>query len=173
MAKDARKFEEEWRKVEDNFHVYLYKSGFPREDIEDMLQKTAMKAWRNYNTLCGEFGPWAYKILYHVKVDQIRSKKKTNKIVPIDDLIAEIADGKQNPHRYAETHLMVMQFMSELTQMERDVMYLREVEGQTFKKVGEELGVSESNADYHHKKAVRKLRESYPELVLHFKDQNK
>ena len=154
-------FVKDWRIVEGKLAGYFYRKGCPEEDSLDLVQETAIRAWRNYGTLKGDFKPWVFSIAKFTFIDYLRKKKQVDEIE--DE--ASIQDLSPDPGSRAVNSELLRQCLEELEPIDRECLVLHDAEGYKFEIIAEMLGISVSNAHYHVDKARKYLCERFPDLV--------
>jgi len=158
-SEEHRIFEKSWTAVKGRIAGYFYSNDCSSDDIDDLLQETALKACKNYATLKEEdkFVQWVFGIAKHTWFEYMekRDRKKSRD--------AKIKYPHMNPG--AEDSLvrdiLVRQCLEELDPEDRDCLILHDLEGYNSEEIGERLGKSRSNAHYHVKKARKELREKF------------
>ena len=159
-TEEQNSFERSWRNCEDSLTGYFYRKGCPEEDTKDLMQETAMRGWKNFSSLKGEFKPWIFTIAKRTFIDYLRKRKPTSEIV--DNVVV---DSRPGPSQHAITKSLLSQCLKVLDPIDRKCLTLHDFEGLNFEKIGEMLGISTSNAHYHANKARSGLRESFPDLL--------
>ena len=158
---DQRRFEREWRGIEPKLAGFFFRKGCPRDDIDDLVQETALRSWTNYSSLKSDFASWVWGIAKHVFYDYIRKRKKVSELEEED----EITDTAPDPGTRTISKVLLKQCLKKLDPLDRKCLILHDSAGKNLKEISEELGISLSNAHYHVDKARKILQESFPELV--------
>lgn len=161
MQEAHRNFDKQWDLVKKQVEGYFFRLGCSPEDTLDLVQETAMGAFRNHSSLKGDFRSWAFGIARNVFKNYL-SKRKNNAPLVEDDIIE---DSRANPERRALAKSVMEQCIGELDKLDRDCLILHDYHQYKFEKIAEILGISVSNAHYHTDKARTYLRARHPELV--------
>ncbi len=155
------KFESTWREVESKINGYFIRRGCSRNDIDDLTQEVAVRAWKNFHRIKGEFKPYAFGIAKYVYINYINDKAN----FADDDRIALVADSSLNPSQESEVKELIDTCLETLDPIDRECLTLHDLHGQNFEEISRILGISRSNAHYHIEKARKLLRETFPELL--------
>jgi RNA polymerase sigma factor (sigma-70 family) len=163
---DHRNFEKSWAGIEKRLGVLFYRRGCPPEDIKDLLQETVRRAWEHRNNLKGNFDPWAYGIARNVLREYL--DKINHSVFRGDSPDTYIQHDE--PDEQTLIRVMVQQSLQELDEIGRKCVTLHYLEGHSFEKIAEILGISLSNAHYHVDKACKELRKRFAGNLRQRKD---
>lgn len=146
------------------------------EEARDIVQITFVRLWEHRDRFDERWAPntWIYRIATNLAIDYLRtraSRQKTSEPLRMHVLHAE--DGRfrsQSAQLHAEEVAAIFQELaSELSEQQRLVFQLREIEDMPSKEVAEIVGVRESTVRNHLFNARRELRrrllERYPEYA--------
>jgi RNA polymerase sigma-70 factor (ECF subfamily) len=125
------------------------------EDARDIVQNAFIKAYQNLDAFRIEssFYTWIYRIAMNLAIDWCR-KRGRRKTTSFDEAIAnrdedgEILETHQveSPHKALsrkQLQAKIFAAMEELTEEQREVVLLREVEGLSYKEIAESMGIPE------------------------------
>ncbi len=146
-----------------------------REDARDITQEAFVKAYRSLKgfRLEASFYTWLYRIAMNLAIDHTR-KRKRREIAGFDESIAsKDADGgidrihhEGSPSKALERKQLlgrIMDCMQKLSDDQRQVILLREVEGLSYKEISDVMGIPEgtvmSRLFYARKKLQKMLAE--------------
>jgi RNA polymerase sigma-70 factor (ECF subfamily) len=130
------------------------------EDAEDAVQDGFLHAYRALDRFRPDqaFGAWLYRIVSNAALDIVR-RRKVREADPLSDAVPlpfrDPAEGGELRQRIAEA-------LRALTERQRSVLVLHDVEGFTHGEIGSMLGIPEGTArsDLHHARAaMRRLLE--------------
>ena len=132
-----------------------------REDIEDLVQETFVRAFRRIETFRGgsSFRTWLMTIGSNVLKDAWR-KRKRGRVIPLDD--REIVDGSSDPHGDAvagDLALRVSRCVQALPRLQRDVFLLRAQQGLDYEEIAQALDTTPGSARVHYHHAVKRLKD--------------
>ena len=160
----TEEFERLWNNVNSRVASYFFRNGCPEEDVKDLTQDVALRAYRSFGTQTGDFKSWIYTISKRVFVEYVKMKKREIRA----DSRVEAVNPNPNPDSNAVYKVLVGDCLRELDPKERVSLYYHDALGWKFEEIGEKLGISRSNAHYQVENARRKLREMYPDLVREY-----
>jgi RNA polymerase sigma-70 factor (ECF subfamily) len=139
---------------------FLYSSGAPRDEVEDLVQETLFRAFRRLDTWRGDasFRSWLLTIASNLLRDHFRSRK-SHQLVSLDH--QEIL-GPADPHgdlAAGEAEERLRQGLAALPRLQRDVFLLRAQEGTEYEEIAAALGTTPGAARVHYHHAVKRLKE--------------
>jgi len=153
------------------YQQYAYNLAFrivcDDDDARDVVQESFIKIWKKMKQFdtSTKFSTWMYTIVTNTSIDFLR-KAKRREIVSIENLEDRIHSVDSNP----ETHLdnketgQLIQLASEsLSQKQKLVFALRELQGIGTEEVGEILGLPADSVKsnlYHARKSIREKLQS-------------
>ncbi len=153
-----------WREIYDAssdslFNFLCYQTG-DREAAKDLLQETfvtAMKAVENFRG-DGSLHGWLRSIALHKTLDWRRSlaRRARKHLGFIAEAPSETDLGPEPSFRSEQDALQ--EAINSISPKQRAAMLLRELEGLSFKELGEELGCAEATARVHYHRAGEVLR---------------
>ena len=146
------------------------------EEARDVVQVTFLKLWQNRDRFDERFSPntWIYRIATNLAIDHLRSRQSRQKNNEPVRLHLESSFAGRERHERARLHegevMAIFQELSQdLTEKQRMVFLLREVEGLPSKEVAEIVGCRESTVRNHLFNARKVLRREilarYPEYA--------
>lgn len=164
--------------------IYAMVVGMVRDEAEarDLVQNAFIKAYQGLDTfrLDSSFYTWLYRIAMNLAIDSCR-KRRRRKTGSFDEAIAardedgemlelHHADGPAEALHRKELRQRIFAAMEELTEEQREVLLLREVEGLSYAEIAESMGIPEgtvmSRLFYARKKMQGLLRDA-PEAPTH------
>ena len=128
------------------------------EDAEDAVQEGFLHAFRAFDRFLPDqpFGAWLYRIMANASLDLVRRRK----VRDTEELSEASAAPFRDPGEADELRRRLSEALTELTDRQRSVIVLHDVEGFTHGEIGSMLGIPEGTArsDLHHARAaLRKL----------------
>lgn len=144
------------------------------EEARDIVQVTFFKVWENRAKFDDRFSPntWIYRIATNLAIDHLRARQSRERSAEPArrhfQLMADNSAGVSGPKlEEREVSKIFAELADDLTEKQRAVFVLREVEGRSSEEVAELVGCREStvrNHLFHARKVLRAaLRERYPE----------
>ena len=124
-----------------------------REDAEDILQQTFIRAFDNLNKFHGKssFYTWIYRIAVNTSTDFLRSRagKHLDKSLDnsaegrslMDSLAAPDSENPENETRKNELAAFINEAIAKLGDEHRKVLILREISGFSYNEISEATGI--------------------------------
>lgn len=166
---DPTKFEPLYRKYYSPILRYLQQRIEDQEaalDIASQVFIKALKNIKNYEFRGVPFGSWLYRIakseLYQQFRDQQSSKTvrlENQQLASVDELFLDPSDSDTN-------RLKLLKALQSLKPDQLKLIEMRFFEQQSFKEIGESLGLTENNAKVKTFRAVEKLRIQFMKTKL-------
>ncbi len=130
-------------------------------DAEDVCQDAFVTALRRMEECRrpDQFGAWLLAIVRN-RAHDFRRRRTVRDALPLDAALA--ASGGPDPHREAERGELrrdLLGAMEGLSETQREVVLLHDLEGWSHREIGEKLGMSDGSARVHLFKARKTLRE--------------
>jgi RNA polymerase sigma-70 factor, ECF subfamily len=130
------------------------------EDAEDAVQDGFLHAYRALDRFRPDqpFGAWLYRIISNAALDLVRRRK----VRDAEQISDAVALPFRDPAEAAELRERLLEALKVLTDRQRSVLVLHDVEGFTHGEIGSMLGIPEGTArsDLHHARAaLRRLLE--------------
>lgn len=143
-------FEQLFRQYRDGLQNFLMRNLRNREDAEDVLMQTFLKAWRNRETFRGVVSEkqWLYGIASRVAIDLYRSRSR-RPVERVDDLgdgepKALNGEGPRNPADLVletERRHEIREVVSRLAPDQRQLVELHYFDGYRYDEISELLGI--------------------------------
>jgi len=137
-------------------------SSARREDVDDVVQDTFVRAFASLATFRGESSlrTWLFTIARRLLVDRGRATGRGAAEVPLTEGDAVTDFGALDGLIATETEGRLGAALRRLTATQRDVFSLRVGDGLSYKEIAAVLGTTEGAARVHYHNAVRALKES-------------
>ena len=146
------------------------------EEARDVVQVTFFRLWEKRDRFDQRWSPntWIYRIATNLAIDQLRSRRSRQKNLEPIRLHQQDAFSLRSRRDRAQVHehevmAIFHELAGELTDKQRSVFLLREVEGMASKEVAQIVGCRESTVRNHlfnaRKILRRELIERYPEYA--------
>lgn len=124
------------------------------EDAEDAVQEGFLHAYRALDRFLPDqpFGAWLYRIMANASLDLVRRRK----VRDADELSDTAPAPFRDPGEADELRRRLTASLRTLTDRQRSVIVLHDVEGFTHGEIGTMLGIPEGTArsDLHHARAA-------------------
>ncbi len=152
------------------------------EDARDIVQIAFIKVWDSRHRFDRRFSPntWIYRIVSNLAIDHLRSRKARMRSLEGFHLQLEHQRGELGARQFAplsepEVRAIFGQLAQTLTEKQRAVFVLREMEGLKGTEIARILGLRPSTVRNHLLNSRRILRqellERYPEYARHIRDE--
>jgi RNA polymerase sigma-70 factor (ECF subfamily) len=146
------------------------------EEARDVVQVTFFRVWENRKKFDERWSPntWIYRIASNLAIDHLRSKRSRERShEPVRQHLRQVADGSAQRDlsrlQHSEVAAIFRELASDLSEKQRMVFLLREVEGLSSPEVSQIVGCRESTVRNHlfnaRKVLRRELRRRYPEYA--------
>lgn len=148
------------------------------EEARDVVQITFVRIWEKRDSFDERWSPntWIFRICTNLAIDQLRSRQTRERgQEPVRTHLRQVASGSQKEELAQLQQKEVLRIFHELaeglSERQRAVFVLREVEGLSSQEVAEVIGCRESTVRNHLFNARKILREEvmarYPEYSRH------
>jgi RNA polymerase sigma-70 factor (ECF subfamily) len=146
------------------------------EEARDVVQVTFFKVWENRRKFDERWSPntWIYRIASNLAIDHLRARRSRERShEPVRQHLRQVADGRAHRDlsrlQQGEVAAIFRELAASLSEKQRMVFMLREVEGLSSPEVAQMLGCRESTVRNHLFNARRYLRgellRRYPEYA--------
>lgn len=150
-----------------------------RAEVEDLVQETFLKAFRKLDTFQQQssFYTWLYRIATNTILDTLKRRSR-NPVQAVADpeLLIGAGEGLESKTVRPDARLerdeiieITREVLSELPEIFRTTLVLRELEGHSYQEIAEELGISigtvESRLFRARARFKQRLAQRYPEFV--------
>ena len=149
------------------------------EEARDVVQVTFFKVWENRTKFDERWSPntWIYRIASNLAIDHLRSRKSRERShEPVKQHLRQVADANSSRDlsglQHSEVAAIFRELSAGLSEKQRMVFLLREMEGLSSAEVAGILGCRESTVRNHlfnaRKILRRELLRRYPEYAAGF-----
>jgi len=143
-----------------------------REEARDVVQLTFLRVWENRGRFDERWSPntWLYRIATNLAIDHLRSRRgRLERSEPLRQHVLGLVEGRRSVAlanlQQREVARILDELAAELTERQRLVFLLREIEGLTSPEVARIVGCRESTVRNHLFTARKHLRR---EMVRRF-----
>src|SRR5829696_5898351 len=173
---DDRAFEALYERYHRRIHAYVHGMVKDHQRAEDVTQEVFVSALRRMRATERPiaFKPWVYEIAKNACIDQFRRSKRAEEIsFDADEGLAPSDYGRLvSPEPVPETALAAKQQLEQmvgafggLSEAHHQILVLRELEGLSYREIGEKMGLSRPAVESTLFRARRRLSEEYDELA--------
>jgi RNA polymerase sigma-70 factor (ECF subfamily) len=148
--------------------VYLLAN---RQEAEDVTQEVLVRLWRRGGEVsAGKIGPWLMRVTRNACIDAARRSKDKGRI-PIDETpgvnLFDRAPGPESKAQASQLGRFLLQALESLSEPSRSVVILREIQGMSYREIGEALEMPVDNVRVTLHRGRRRLREELREVYDH------
>jgi RNA polymerase sigma-70 factor (ECF subfamily) len=142
-------------RYQQRIHAMVYGMVRDAEEARDITQNAFIKAYQNLASFRIEssFYTWLYRIAMNLAIDHTR-KNRRRKTTGFDEAVASRdedgtildlhqSDSPQKALQRKELHDRIFRALDELSEDQREVILLREVEGLSYKEIADAMGIPE------------------------------
>src|SRR6476661_8771844 len=136
-----------------------------REDVEDLVQETFVRAFSSLDSFRGESSlrTWLFTIARRLLLDRRRSERRrgggSRMAVDVKDSDAVTEFDALDAVVASETERRMREAVARLTPTQREVFTLRVSEGLSYKEIAEAVDTTEGAARVHYHNAMRAIKE--------------
>jgi RNA polymerase sigma factor (sigma-70 family) len=172
-AGDDRAFEQLYHRYQRRIGAYIYGMVHDHGRAEDITQDVFMSALRRLRATETPiaFKPWVYEIAKNACIDAFRRSKRAEEISYDADDGSErlhLVSKGPTPEAAVDTRMSLDNLRGAfggLSEAHHQILVMRELEGLSYRQIGERLGMSRPSVESTLFRARRRLSEEYQELV--------
>jgi RNA polymerase sigma factor (sigma-70 family) len=172
-AGDDFAFERLYRRYQRRIGAYIYGMVHDHGRAEDITQDVFMSALRRMRATDTEiaFKPWIYEIAKNACIDAFRRSKRAEEISYDADEGGErlhLVSNGPTPDAAVDTRMALDHLRGAfggLSEAHHQILVMRELEGLSYRQIGEQLGMTRASVESTLFRARRRLTEEYEELV--------
>ena len=147
---------------------YLYNHLRNREDAEDLLSDVFAKIVEkigSYDSSKATYSTWIFTITRNTLISFYRLNSSNAEMVGYDNVTLVDEDiGPEENFLKEESMNLLAECLEQLPKRDKDIIIARYYYDYSFRKIGELMGLTESNARVIHMRAVEKLRKIYEKV---------
>ncbi len=147
--------------IKDKFYRFALRMVGSVEEAEDVVQEVLVKIWQKGTELAkvNNIEALGMTMTRNLSIDKMRSKHY--KVKSLDTQLIEKA-GTDNPQKRAELQDAVSRvhdMIQDLPEKQRAIIQLRDIEGKTYKEIGEILSIPENQVKVNLFRARKNIRQ--------------
>ena len=156
----TEEFQRVFFEMKDKLYRFSLRIVRSSDQAEDVVQEVMIKLWTKRDSMEGidNINGWLMVLARNLSIDKIRSKHHSTGSL---ETAYFVADGEIKPDKQAEQSDLMQQIdaaVQQLPETQRLIFHLRDVEGMTYKEIGEILDLSLENVKVNLFRARQKLR---------------
>lgn len=131
--------------TKDKLYRFAYKMLGDSEEAQDIVQEVFVKVWNKRDEMdkLENMEAWCMRVTRNMSLDKLKSKKR--KLTDSLDQTMEVSMGdKVTPYRSTEMNDMMQnigRYIASLPEKQKQVIQLRDVEGYSYKEIGDILEI--------------------------------
>jgi len=139
---------------------FLYASGAPEGEIEDLVQETFIKAFRALGGWRGQatFRSWLFRIGANLRKDLYR-RDRGRVMIPVSEVDQIDTADPAAEAEAADAEERLIRGLARLPRMQREVFLLRAQQGMEYEEIAATIGTTPGAARVHYHHAVKRLKE--------------
>ncbi|MCX6152502.1 MAG: RNA polymerase sigma factor [Ignavibacteriales bacterium] len=148
---DTMAFREIVKKYQKYAFILTFKILLNEDDAKDVVQETFIRIWKHisvYNSQI-KFTTWIYKIVTNLCYDKLRSDKRKEKIMDnkleVENLLVAVKDSNELIMENKQLAGIIENLAEELSQKQRMVFILRDLQDLSIKEVSSILDMPKSS----------------------------
>ena len=135
-------------------------SGADEQEVEDVLQDSFIKVWKNLNEYRVELklSSWLYRIVHNVTVSKWRKKKTMRHVLTenVEDITKVIYEDSSS---IEESEINIIQSLYQLKPRYKDVLVLKYFEGMNYEEISDVLKIPEGTVAVRLNRARKQMKE--------------
>lgn len=143
--------------------LYRYSLNILKSDVdaEDVMQEMLIRVWQRRDQFdeIENKEAWCMTVTRNLSIDKIRARKQNTKDI---SEYYTIADSEAPPDIKAEDKenlKIVMEVLNTLPDKQKEIIHLRDVEGYSYREIGDMIGLSEDQVKVNLFRARQRLKE--------------
>jgi len=139
-------FKNEILPLKDKLFRYALSLLKNRADSEDIVQEVFMRLWQKRNDLMNikNIEAWSMTMTRNLTLDKIKTKKREfNNLSRIDEK-PNVESGTDRMIERTETIYEIKKLINSLSEKQKQVIVLRDIEGYSYQEIGEIIGIDQN-----------------------------
>lgn len=131
--------------VKDKIYRFALRMVSDPEEAKDIVQEVMVRVWRNIEKLeeLDNVEAWCMRITRNLALDKIKAKNRrfTASLYEVADVSA---GGDRTPYSdmaWKDTYWRINRLIANLPEKQKEVIQLRDVEGYSYKEIGDIMGI--------------------------------
>jgi RNA polymerase sigma factor (sigma-70 family) len=172
-AGDDRAFEQLYLRYQRRISAYIFGMVHDHQRAEDITQDVFMSALRRMRATDQRiiFKPWVYEIAKNACIDAFRRSRRAEEVSYDADESGEqlhLVSNGLTPDAAVDSRMSIDHLRGAfvgLSEAHHQILVMRELEGLSYREIGERMGMSRPSVESTLFRARRRLSEEYEELV--------
>jgi len=160
MLADYQQVTQQYRNRVYSFAFYSLRA---REDAEDITQEVLLRLWQHWQKIDhNKVSAWLMRVAHNSVIDHVR-RQKSRKDTTDHDVDIENTLASREEEVDLTLQPLLQSAIRELDDPYRSIVVMREIQGLSYREIGEVLELSDSQVKVYLHRSRRKLREN-PDL---------
>ena len=139
-------FKNEIFPLKDKLFRYAYSLLKDRAEAEDVVQEVFMRLWQKRDELINikNIEAWNMTMTRNLTLDRIKVRKLKLKDLTNAENVSEISSGPDQLVERSEVLAGINKLIDSLSEKQKQVIKLRDIEGYTYQEIGEIIGIDQN-----------------------------
>lgn len=149
------------REISPKLFAFAIKLSKSKEDANDYVQESFARLWKNIHDV--EFDKcksWLFKTTYHLFLNNLKKEKRKDYNTDIQEIESYYSDES------FENKDLINKTLSELSDIHKSIILLRDYEGYNYQEIGEILNLNESQVKVYLFRARKKFKDKIKGLLM-------
>ena len=157
---NTKRYNKVVEELSNRLYRFVLKSLKDEESAQDIVQEAFLKLWQNRHKIEeGKEKAWMFTTSYNLMINWIKKNKRMSRMEEGGYQIPMAANDDFVNREWLE------QGLDKLTELQRSIILLRDLEGYSYKDVGDILGLNESQVKVYLFRSRNKLKEHLEKLL--------
>ena len=135
-------------------YSFIVRFTWHEQNARDLVQDTFLKLWINREKVINEKAKsWLFTVAHNLTINFIKKHKRQDYV---EDYVLE--RGGDNSSRRFEQQDLINKCLVQLTEQQKTILLLRDLEGYNYKDIGDVLDLSESQVKVYLFRARKKMK---------------
>lgn len=143
--------------------LYRYALNMLKSDVdaEDVMQEVLIRIWQRRDQFdqIENKEAWCMTVTRNLSIDKIRARKQSAQDISDYYFIADSEAPPDVKTEDRESLKIVMEVLNSLPEKQKEIIHLRDVEGYSYREIGELIGLSEDQVKVNLFRARQRLKE--------------
>ncbi|MDR0893663.1 MAG: sigma-70 family RNA polymerase sigma factor [Mediterranea sp.] len=139
---------------------------FNRAEAEDIVQETLIRVWskRDEWPQMESIEAYCLTVARNLAIDRSQKKEAQNVELTPDMEPAAVTNGPHEQLEHAEKMALIERLMNELPEKQRLIMQLRDIEGESYKRIADILNLTEEQVKVNLFRARQKVKQGFTKI---------
>lgn len=160
------RFRNEILPLKDQLFRLAFRITLNRDDAEDIVQEAMIRVWnkRDEWEQLKSLEAYCTTIVRNLALDRIERKDNFNVSLSDEMNIVQVSDTPDRQYEINEQYKLVETIISELPDIQRSIIQLRDIEGKSYKEIAEMMDLTEEQTKVYLHRARQKIKLKFNEI---------